>query len=90
MPRDQNFPISIEDQLLGGLSDGKARTTGNMCSPGTAVEFRSDLASPLVFGDSAAVVLDGRSGSFGTGSNGALAAHWVILDTFVGGESIAP
>ena len=39
MPRDQNFPISIEDQLLGGLSDGKARTTGNMCSPGTAVEF---------------------------------------------------
>lgn len=39
MPRDQNFPISIEMQFLGGLSDGKPRTTGNMCSPGTAVEF---------------------------------------------------
>jgi hypothetical protein len=39
MPPDQNFPISIEMQFLGGLSDGKARPTGNMCSPGTAVEF---------------------------------------------------
>ena len=29
-------------------------------------------------------------GSFGVGTNGALAAHWVILDTFVGGQSIAP
>jgi len=57
---------------------------------GTAVEFRSDLAAPRVMGDSAAVALDGRYGSFGTGSNGALAAHWVILDTFVGGQEIAP
>ena len=34
--------------------------------------------------------LDGRYGSFGVGTNGALAAHWVIFDTFVGGEAIAP
>jgi len=40
MPRDQNFPISIEVQTLGGLSDGKPRTTGNMCSPGTAVTYQ--------------------------------------------------
>lgn len=40
MPRDQNFPISIEVQLLGGLSNGQPRTTGNMCSPGTAVVFQ--------------------------------------------------
>lgn len=33
----QHFPVSIELQLLGGLSDGKQRTTGNLCSPGTAV-----------------------------------------------------
>ena len=33
----QHFPVSIELQLLGGLSDGKKRTTGNLCSPGTAV-----------------------------------------------------
>jgi hypothetical protein len=39
MPRDQNFPISVEMQFLGGLGDGRPRTTGNMCSPGTDIEF---------------------------------------------------
>jgi hypothetical protein len=39
MPPDQNFPISIEMQFLGGLGNGRPRTTGNMCSPGTAVTF---------------------------------------------------
>ncbi|AHG93163.1 protein of unknown function DUF1080 (plasmid) [Gemmatirosa kalamazoonensis] len=43
MPRDQNFPISVEVQFLGGLGDGKARPTGNMCSPGTAVVFNGRL-----------------------------------------------
>jgi cyanophycinase-like exopeptidase len=57
---------------------------------GTAVEFRAGVAAPSVVGDSAAVVLDGRYGSFGIGTNGSLSARWVILDTFVGGESIAP
>ncbi|CAH1000336.1 hypothetical protein LEM8419_01489 [Neolewinella maritima] len=33
----QTFPVSIELQLLGGLSDGKERPTGNVCTPGTAV-----------------------------------------------------
>jgi hypothetical protein len=34
MEKDQNFPVSIEVQLLGG--DGaKDRPTGNVCSPGT-------------------------------------------------------
>ncbi len=32
---DQFFPASIENQLLGGLSDGKSRRTGNICTPGT-------------------------------------------------------
>lgn len=35
---EQHFPVSIEVQLLGGLSDDKDRTTANLCSPGTAVE----------------------------------------------------
>jgi hypothetical protein len=36
MMKDQNFPISIEVQLLGG--DGvKPRTTANLCTPGTNV-----------------------------------------------------
>jgi cyanophycinase len=57
---------------------------------GTAVEFGADLPAPLVVGERAAVVLDGRFGSFGVGSNGALSARWVILDTFVGGQEVAP
>lgn len=32
----QSFPVSIEVQLLGGLSQGK-RPTANLCTPGTAV-----------------------------------------------------
>jgi len=36
---DQQFPVSVEMQLLGGLSDGKERHTGNMCSPGTNIEI---------------------------------------------------
>jgi hypothetical protein len=37
--RGQDFPISIELQLLGGLGDGRSRTTANMCSPGTDVDI---------------------------------------------------
>jgi enterochelin esterase family protein len=43
MLRDQDFPISIEAQLLGGLGDGKPRTTANMCSPGTEIVFQGKL-----------------------------------------------
>jgi cyanophycinase-like exopeptidase len=57
---------------------------------GTALEFRPDLIAPRVVGESAVVALDGRYGSFGVGGNGALAARWVILDAFVGGQEVAP
>jgi hypothetical protein len=43
MPKEQNWPISIEFQLLGGLGDGKPRTTGNMCSPGTNIVYNGVL-----------------------------------------------
>ncbi len=43
MLRDQNFPISIEAQFLGGLRDGKPRPTLNMCSPGTDVVYRGAI-----------------------------------------------
>lgn len=39
----QDWPISIEYQLLAGLEDGKPRPTGNMCSPGTAVVLNGKL-----------------------------------------------
>jgi hypothetical protein len=33
----QDFPDSIEAQFLGGLSDGKMRPTGSVCTPGTEI-----------------------------------------------------
>ncbi len=41
--KEQNWPISIEMQLLAGLDDGNPRPTGNMCSPGTEIEFQGKL-----------------------------------------------
>lgn len=35
---DQDFPISLEMQYLGGLNAGE-RTTGNLCTPGTIVDI---------------------------------------------------
>jgi hypothetical protein len=43
MPKEQDWPISIEFQFLGGLGDGKPRPTGNMCSPGTNVVYEGKL-----------------------------------------------
>lgn len=45
MLKDQNFPISVEAQLLGG--DGTHdRTTGNVCTPGTHIEIHGELFTP--------------------------------------------
>jgi hypothetical protein len=43
MKRDQDFPISIEAQLLGGRGDGTARSTANLCTPGTNVVMNGQL-----------------------------------------------
>ncbi len=45
MGKDQDFPISIEMQLLGGLGKGP-RTTANLCTPGTNVEMDGKLFTP--------------------------------------------
>ena len=42
MAVDQDFPISIEVQLLGGTGTGE-RTTANLCTPGTHVEMGGEL-----------------------------------------------
>ena len=42
MPKDQDFPISLEFQLLGGLGKGP-RTTANLCTPGTNVVMNGQL-----------------------------------------------
>ena len=43
MLKDQDFPISIEVQLLGGAGDGKPRTTANLCTPGTNIVMDGKL-----------------------------------------------
>ena len=73
MPRDQNFPISVENQLLGGLSDGKHRTTSNMCSPGTAVTFNGVFDNRHCI-NSTSKTFDGD--------------QWVNSETLVLGDSI--
>jgi hypothetical protein len=39
---NQEFPVSLEVQLLGGLGQG-SRTTGNLCTPGTIVHVDGQL-----------------------------------------------
>jgi hypothetical protein len=45
MPDEQDFPISIEVQFLGGLSDGHERSTGNLCTPGTNVVYQGEFTT---------------------------------------------
>jgi hypothetical protein len=60
MPAGQDFPISLEAQFLGGLGDGNARPTANMCSPGTHIEYRGRLEETHCI-DSASPTFDGES-----------------------------
>src|SRR6266508_5340460 len=42
MLKNQDFPISVEDQLLGGDSTGE-RSTCNVCTPGTNIVMNGKL-----------------------------------------------
>ncbi|WP_375582385.1 DUF1080 domain-containing protein [Cyclobacterium xiamenense] len=41
--KEQDWPISVEYQMLADAGDGKPRPTGNMCSPGTEVVFQGEM-----------------------------------------------
>ena len=41
--KEQDWPISVEYQMLADADDGQPRPTGNMCSPGTDVFFEGAL-----------------------------------------------
>jgi hypothetical protein len=72
MGRDQDFPISLEVQLLGGLGSGE-RTTGNLCTPGTHVVMNDTLVR--------AHCINSRSRTFhGDG--------WVRAEAMVLGDSV--
>jgi hypothetical protein len=72
MGRDQDFPISIEVQLLGGLGEGP-RPTGNLCTPGTHVVIDGDLITRHCT-NSSSVTFDGD--------------QWVRVEALVLGDSI--
>jgi hypothetical protein len=42
LTKNQEFPVSLEMQLLGGLGKG-VRHTGNLCTPGTIVEMNGKV-----------------------------------------------
>lgn len=72
MLKDQNFPISLEGQLLGGLGDGE-RPTGNLCTPGTNVHMADTLFTQHCI-DSKSKTYEGD--------------QWVRAEFFVLGDSL--
>lgn len=78
---DYNWP-----QLLQVASRGAGRVAVGV-DVGTALEVRDGSAT--VRGTSAVVAVDGRSAIVRTGGNGSLSAHWLVIDSFVAGESVA-
>ena len=72
MLKDQDFPISIEDQLLGGDSTGE-RSTCNLCTPGTNVEMDGKLFTPHC--------INSKSKTFRNG-------EWVRAEVLVLGDSV--
>lgn len=54
----------------------------------TAVEFSATGAQ--VWGQNTVVVFDGRFASYGLGTNGALSARYVLLDTYVENDTLLP
>lgn len=43
MAKNQSFPLSIEVQMLGGITEGVNRSTANLCTPGTNVVMDGEL-----------------------------------------------
>lgn len=72
MLKDQDFPISIEGQILGG--DGThLRHTSNLCTPGTQVVYEGKLYTPHC--------LDSKSKTYH-------GDQWVTADFLVLGDSV--
>lgn len=88
--------LAIEPRLVverhwGRLYNHLARNSGLLglgIDGNTAVEVTATGAT--VWGSNTVVVLDGRAASFAVGSNGAVGAQYVVLDSFVQGDLIAP
>ena len=73
MYKDQDWPISVEMQFLGGMGDGNPRPTGNMCSPGTEIVYHGRI-HPSHCLDSSSETYDGD--------------QWVSAELIVLGDSL--
>jgi len=45
MKIEQKFPLCIEVQMLGGITEGISRSTGNLCTPGSNVVINDKLVT---------------------------------------------
>lgn len=45
MAIEQKFPLCIEVQMLGGITEGQPRPTGNLCTPGSNVVMNDQLVT---------------------------------------------
>lgn len=74
MELDQDFPTSIEVQLLGGITGKPERSTMNLCTPGTNVEMGGKLIEQHCINSKSKTMLDDE---------------WVTVEVEVhGGDSI--
>lgn len=72
MGLNQDFPISLEVQMLGGLGRG-TRTNGNLCTPGTHVVMNEKLVTAHCT-NAASITYDGD--------------QWVRVEAMVLGDSV--
>lgn len=72
MGLDQDFPISLENQFLGGLGSG-VRSTGNLCTPGTHVVMNDKLITTHCI-NSSSITYNGD--------------QWVRVEALVLGDSL--
>ncbi len=88
--------LSVQPRLLPDQSWGQALrlAAARQTVPAVGVDVDTALeisgGKAVVRGTSAAVVIDGRKATFGTGTNGSLAATWVVIDSYTAGETLAP
>jgi cyanophycinase-like exopeptidase len=88
--------VNVQPRLLPDQNWGQALRLAAHDTQRPAVALDVDTALALdadgavVVGDSAAVVIDGRQATIGAGSNGSLAAAWMVIDSFTDGEALAP
>ncbi len=68
----QDFPISLEVQILGGLGNG-TRTNGNVCTPGTNIVMNDKLITTHCL-NSSSITYDGDG--------------WVRIEAMVLGDSV--